>query len=221
MTQKESAFALVKVQDNKGVPGEPGSVIAVFDSLDSANEWLAQFAALDPDSRYEVVQTVHIVVPEQVQGIPVRRDATTQLLSELFQRLARSRDDMGTPGFRAMMGHIAELVVAQALDARIVHTHEPFDLLLSDGQRVEVKTVILKPEYQRAPRLDISPKEEFDVLALVLFDPNLQVVSARLIPRTVIEKFSKVSGRHDHPNRHVTVTPILLSYPGTKDIPIT
>jgi hypothetical protein len=98
-------------------------------------------------------------------------------------------------------------------------SNKGFDLLLADGQRVEVKArCIIEYTGSRILASDIRclKKKQFDVLAMIIFHCDLTVARALLIPYQVVAERAQYS-RHSNAWRFY-IREDLLTLPGVRDI---
>ncbi|AFY60199.1 hypothetical protein [Synechococcus sp. PCC 6312] len=119
-----------------------------------------------------------------------------------------------------LLSQLTELAVAKVTGASIVDDPRlGADLKLTSGELVEVKTILLDPERRKSPNLQFRGEIEFDLLAVVIFDPNLKIEIARIIPVDALKLHAR---RLIHLGggsiTNLRVTQSFLDYPGFKDI---
>lgn len=95
-----------------------------------------------------------------------------------------------------------ETLVAKALGVRLQNNSKAgYDAIGADGTRYQIKGRRLTPENMN-PQLSAIRNlagNPFDVLAAVLFDKNLNVTCAALIPRSVVQLLGRYTA---HTNSH-------------------
>lgn len=112
-----------------------------------------------------------------------------------------------------------ESLVAKALGASLaVGSTAGFDAVTPDGTRVQIKGRRLTPENSSTQLSAIRnlAGKPFDVLAAVMFDKDLHVLYAALIPLSVVQEHGRYRA---HTNAHTLhFRPSLLEAPGVRDI---
>lgn len=112
-----------------------------------------------------------------------------------------------------------ESLVAKALGASLaVGSTAGFDAVTPEGTRIQIKGRRLTPENgstQLSAIRNLAGKP-FDVLAAVMFDKDLNVMYAALLPLSVVQDHGRYRA---HTNAHTLhFRPALLGLPGVRDI---
>jgi len=214
------------------------AVKGVYDSEDAAQSAISN---LSKESNYIVIRTRHYLEDKQseilannhsdvVQGLKIRSTnghtshntlpKQLQIVRDLWNQLPLSnRQQIILP----LLSQLTKLEVAKVTGASIIDDPSlGADLRLTSGELIEVKTVLLDPERRKSPNLQFQGKIEFDLLAVVIFNSNLNIEAARMIPVDALNLHARplfhLGGRSI---TNLRVTQPLLDYPGSKDINLT
>lgn len=234
MSTKVDAWVVVRLDGPVKDLSDYLSIKGVYDTQAAAEKAAdaSKIAGRADYARYQVLRTRRMVDEDaqkgaqkrepRIQGLPSKSlEAQTWYAIQSWQDLQSVLGPMPLSDrwktAQPYLGFLSEALVARALHGVIVSGKEPGgpDVLLPNGETVEVKTVRLDPEQHRTAIVEFR-KDAFDFLALVLFQPDLSAASARLIPATVIRHFEQPSSQTRQGQRTmIRVTPDLLTAPGT------
>ncbi|TAE59389.1 MAG: hypothetical protein EAZ87_09695 [Nostocales cyanobacterium] len=118
-----------------------------------------------------------------------------------------------------ILSKFTELAIAQVMNASIIEDSSlGGDLKLPNGKIIEVKTIILDPERKKSPHLQFSAEANFDFLAIVIFDPDLNLETSRMIPVDALKIYANPVSQGSHQKINLRVTQPFLDYPGYQNI---
>jgi hypothetical protein len=212
------------------------AVKGVYDSEDDAQ---SAIQSLSEESNYLVIRSRHYLEDNKtddtknnhsgkVQGLKVQSPSRNTSDHEIYKQfhaiqglwnqippLNRQRNIF------PLLSELTELAVAKATGASILHDPSLLaDLKLPNGELIEVKTIILDPDRRKSPNIQFRANLNFNYLAVVVFDPDLNIEIARMIPVEVVRLHARpashVDGRQIQIN--LRVTQLFLDYPGSQDI---
>lgn len=235
MTEKTTAWAIVRTESTATDVIGRCAIKAVYDSEDLAVRELERLRT-ESGSHYDLVRTRRIVsgsgsLPvdsseKRIQGFPATANHSNgrpmeaaglrHLLQMIVESLATG-DRQRTVG--PLLARIAENRVATALQARRAPGPQPeWDLEYGDGLKVEVKTILLDPALTKAPHVLLRHPWQFDKLALVVFWPDLNLHSGKLLPAAILDRFVRPGASNRDQKVGLRVTEAMLASPEISDI---
>lgn len=141
-------------------------------------------------------------------------------MNALLRLYARLKKELRLRDFRnPIADHAVEIVVKYLGGMKMRASNKGFDLLLPDGQRVEVKArCIMSYSGSRILVSDIRCLREkrFDLLAVIILHADLAVAGAFLLPYSVVAGCAKYSA-HSNAWKFYWCKD-LLNLPGVRDI---
>lgn len=211
------------------------AVKGVYDSEDAAQ---SAIPSLSGESNYVVIRSRHYLENkkselftnqhfEKVQGLKIG-SSNTQINNHASHEQFRAIQDLWDqlpPSNRRrtilpLLSQLTEIAVAKVTGASIIDDSRlAADLKLPSGKLIEVKTVLLDSERKKSPNLQFQAEVEFDFLAVVIFNPSLNIETARMIPVEALKLYARpVSPIGGRLMINLRVTQSFLDYPGSKDI---
>lgn len=214
------------------------AVKGVYDSEDAAQLAIPN---LSGESNYVVIRSRHYLEDkkpelltnqhfEKVQGLKIgssNAQTNNHAAHEQFRAIQDLWDQLPSSSRRQtilpLLSQLTEIAVAKVTGASIIDDSRlAADLKLPNGKLVEVKTVLLDSERKKSPNLQFQAEIEFDFLAVVIFNPSLNIETARMIPVEALKLHARpVSSIGGRPMINLRVTQSFLDYPGSKDINFT
>ena len=226
---KADAWVVLRFDDSAATLDDRIAVKGVYNSEREADSAVPNAV---PGSRYKVVRSRHFFesnrpyVPkrnglDRVQGLPLQlldkpvefmsSDAQFIAMQQLWSELPPDKHKSLVPA----LSLLTEVSVAKAIGGAVMGDRDAADLRLPNGELVEVRPILLDDGCKKSPYLQLKDEGGFDWLALVLFDPDLQPVVARLIPTEAVKLYGRpVSGS----KVSLRVTQSLLEFPGSLEI---
>ncbi|QYX32325.1 hypothetical protein [Sphaerospermopsis torques-reginae] len=212
--------------------------IAVKGVYDSESAAQSAIPSLSPESNYIVIRSRHysednkseIITnnhADKVQGLKIHSANGGQTSNHgLYEKLNVIRDfwnQLPTSNRREiiipLLSQFTELAIAQVMNAAIIEDRSLWgDLKLPNGEIVEVKTILLDPERRKSPHLQFPAEANFDFLAIVIFDPDFNIETARMIPVDALKLYARPVSQRDRQMMNLRVIQPFLDYPGYKDI---
>ena len=121
-----------------------------------------------------------------------------------------------------LLSYLTENAVAVSLGASVEdEAKTQWDLVLPDGARVDVKTVILDISSSKSPVVQVNSRAQIQFLALVIFRPDLTIDAAKMFPAEALSVFGRPGPRSSRGDLiNVRITPHLLHYSEAWNIPL-
>jgi hypothetical protein len=219
---------VVELKDNIAVKGVYDSESAAESALqnlsEESNYIVIRSRRYLEDHQPEILRNNH---SEKVQGLKIHSSNGHTNYDDLYGQFRVVRDlwnilpqSNRRKTIIPLLSQLAELAVAKVTGASIIDDPNlAANLKLPTGERVEVKTILLDSERRRSPNLQFPAEVEFDLLAVVIFSPDLTIETARMIPVEALKFYARsVSYRTGRPMLNLRVIQPFLDYPGSKDI---
>lgn len=207
----------------KGVYGSQAEAQAAADHATEVNA--------PPETQYHIFKKKQLISEDD--QLPSRNEGSVQGLrrhlleawrapithpqwfSRLRELAASVPPEMRAQTFAPLARYLAEQLVAFAMHGRINSDPKShIDLLLEDGRTVDVKAVVLSPDAKRAPFVMLQ-RPVTDLVALVLFAPDLDTASGFVMPGTLLLRYARGTSTRKN-TIGVRVTPDLLDSPGVQ-----
>ena len=233
--KKKDAWAILRIDEMSIELADYISIKGVYDSEEAAH--LAIPSALEK-SHYLVVRTRHYCDelttknfaqsnPQFVQGIQLRSNGSYAAIDKFQEGFSAIQClwQILPPQTRKQalfqsLNQLTEVALARALSASLNENPSlPWDLELSNGQRIVVKVVILEPEAKKSPNLQFPLERQFDFFVIVIFTPDLQIEIARMIPVEAQDFYARsVNPLSKQSALNLRVTQALLDYPSSQTV---
>jgi len=138
-------------------------------------------------------------------------------LIQLYEELLQELKQRGTVRSRnAPIADYAEWLVCHALELERMKPSEPFDALDEKGKKYEIKARLLRRSPRSIALGQIRNLQVLDFLVAVVFQPDVSIRKAVVIPRAVVEKYAKYT---EHTNSfRFSLRPEVERHAGVRDI---
>jgi hypothetical protein len=234
---KTPAWVVLRI-DAPFLPIQEGVVVkGVYDNEADARDAIIRAKNQNEKPEYVIIRTRHFSAaevgappsePERIQGFVGLGSGETSEVSLPLQEylkpiagLVRDLPAIPRSALNPLLAHVAERAVVSTVGGRLGdRPDQGTDVRLPDGRLIEVKSVWLDPELRKAPSIRVPADWNFDLLAVVLFAPDLRSASMRFLPREAVELYSRpVVTTAGKSSAVLRITPQLLSWPRRVDVP--
>lgn len=171
--KKADAWVVLRLDGDATAFSDYVAVKGVYDHEDAARLVLAELSTEGiEDSKYVIIRSRRYVdenysvisinqLPKRIQGFNIQPSnehtittITIQEINAIRNLLNRLPSQVRRRTILPLLSSLVECMVAEALDASYVdEPRSGWDLEMSDGTRIEVKTVLLDSERKKSPSL--------------------------------------------------------------------
>jgi|LakMenE01Jun11ns_1017448.scaffolds.fasta_scaffold9498476_1 hypothetical protein len=239
--KKKDAWAILRIDEMSIELADYISIKGVYDSEEAAH---LAIPSASEKSHYLVVRTRHycdeiktknftqsnhqsIQSIQSIQGIQLRSNGSYAAMGEFQEGFSAIQclwqilpPQTRKQALLQSLNQLTEVAIARALSASLNGNPSlPWDLELSNGQRIAVKVVILEPEAKKSPNLQFPLERQFDFFVIVVFTPDLQIEIAKMIPVEALDFYARsVNPLSKQSALNLRVTQALLDYPGSQTV---
>ena len=209
----------------KGVYNTEDAAQSAIPSLSTESNYIViRSRHYSEDHKSEIITNNH---SEKLQGLKIHSSNGNIGNHGLYEKLNVIRDlwnQLPSSNRREiiivpLLSQFTELAIAQLMNVSILEDRSlGGDLKLPNGEIVEVKTILLDPERKKSPHLQFPAETNFDFLAIVIFDPNFNIETARIIPVDALKLYARPVSQGGRQMISLRVIQPFLDYPGYKDI---